>query len=538
MALVSVELLITVFLVIILVASLISIKAGLPYTIALVLVGIAITILSNMFLLGTGTLATTINEIRNYTVNLASGPNGGLFVGIVVPPLIFEAMMHIRSSDLKSVLRPAFTLATIGVVIATVAAGLLLWLIVGLPPYISFLFAAVISPTDTATVLEIFRRLRVPKRLATMLDTEAAFNDATGIVIFTIILAAITSAHLPVFSSMLSFVVVFGGGVAVGLVVAFLAELVSSFVSDRLTETILTIWAVYGSYTVATEFGLSGLIAVSVVGLYFGNYTINTSIRASNREAVRVFWEIAAFVGNSVAFLFIGFRTDLVIFSQSIGLILLSYIAVVAARAATVYPILTVFDRLSTSEENKIPLKWRNVAMLGGMKGALSIALAASITATAMVTQDDVNKISTLVLGVALISIILQTILLSRYIKRGFPKEKVEEREDLNVRLSRIILATENLRQLKEESKISNKEFANQLQQEKDELEDLLAEIDTEAGTEEIIKSRASDLYSSFAKFPSKTRANMNHMNHAKKSRATPPETGAPKDTNDDKESS
>ena len=100
-------------------------------------------------------VGTTLSQIRSYTLSLGTSEGGGLFVGLVVPPLIFEAMIHIKSKDLKSVLRPTFALSTIGVVIATLVVGLLLWVVVGLPIYVSFLFAAIISPTDTATVLEI-----------------------------------------------------------------------------------------------------------------------------------------------------------------------------------------------------------------------------------------------------------------------------------------------------------------------------------------------------------------------------------------------
>ncbi|MDA4131179.1 MAG: sodium:proton antiporter, partial [Thaumarchaeota archaeon] len=392
----SLELFATIFLVITLVASFISIRLKLPYTLALLMIGILLVILSNSFLFGQGVFETAIAQIKSYTLSLNGGQNGGLFVGLVVPPLIFEALTHVRSSDLKSVFRPAMILATIGVVIATVVGGVLLWKLIGLPFYLSFLFAAIISPTDAATVLELFRRLNVPSKLSALVDTEAAFNDATGIILFSIILGSIASTQLPLLTATANFAWVFGGGIAVGLLVSLTGELLTSLFSDRLTETILTITVVYGSYVTATTFGFSGLIAVSVVGLYFGNLTVKTAIKPSNREAIRIFWEIAAFVGNSIAFLYIGLRTDLLKLSQSVELILVAYAAVLIARAATVYPILTLFDRLSKTAERKIPVKWRNVAMLGGMKGALSIALATSISASALISTGDLDTISTL----------------------------------------------------------------------------------------------------------------------------------------------
>ncbi|MHB2035160.1 MAG: cation:proton antiporter [Nitrososphaerales archaeon] len=494
----SIELLITGFLTIILVASLIAIRSKLPYTIVLVFIGIALVLLSNSYFLGYGIIGSTLSSIRSYTLSLGTSGGGGLFVGLVVPPLIFEAMIHIKSGDLKSVLRPSFALATIGVLIATVVVGLLLWWIVGLPIYISFLFAAVISPTDSATVLEIFRRIKVPSKLATLLETEAAFNDATGILIFTIVLASITVSQLPLFNAVGTFILLFGGGVAVGLGVAFVGELLASLVSDRLTETILTISVVYGSYVAASGLGFSGLVAVSVVGLYFGNYTIKTAIRPSNREAIRVFWEIAAFIGNSVAFLFIGLRTDLLKLSQSLELVVVAYLAVLAARAATVYPILTVFDKVSKGVGEKIPLKWRNVAMLGGMKGALSIALSASIASSAAISATDALTVSDLVLGVAFTSIIVQGALLSTYAKRRFPVPE-RAKDEIAVRFASTASDIEALQKLKSEGKVSDAEFGSELERYRDALSDILSELETSIGPSDIVKAHASRLYDSIS---------------------------------------
>jgi NhaP-type Na+/H+ or K+/H+ antiporter len=91
-----------------------------------------------------------------------------------------------------------------------------------------------------------------------------------------------------------------GAGALIGLGVAFAGKILSSLVEDRIAETILTIAVVYGSYAFATGIGASGLIAVAVAGLYFGNYTIRTAMEPATREAVQIFWQIAAFIGNSM----------------------------------------------------------------------------------------------------------------------------------------------------------------------------------------------------------------------------------------------
>lgn len=494
-----IEILVTAFLAVMTLASIISLRARVPYTLILVIIGMALAATTAISVFGQGTFEQVILQMRALFDQLTTGETGGLFVGLVVPPLLFEAMIHIRSDDLKAVIRPSIVLATIGVVIATLVVGIILWEIVGLPFYVSFLFAAVIAPTDVATVLEVFRHAKVPSKLSALMDTEAAFNDATAIVVFSVVIAAISFGGVSLFTDAAEFALVFAGGVGVGLVVAFVAELLTSLVSEKLTETILTISAVYGSYALASSLGVSGLVAVAVVGLYFGNFTIRTAMSPATREAVKLFWEFAAFVGNSIAFLFIGLRTDVFKLASFpiIESILLAYLAVTAARAASTYPILAAFDQLG----QKFPLKWKNVIMLGGMRGALSIALAASIPATLISSQDS-NLLGTLVLGVAFISLSLQAAMLFRYIKRKFTEEQKASEIALNVRLSTTAAAIETLRKLRDEGKISDEEFALQLDNNKDILREMLSEINATVDPRNIMRRRATELYSSVLTTP------------------------------------
>lgn len=487
------ELLIPAFLGIMLLASYVSQKTRLPYTLILVLVGVALTSLSASFIFGPfgPGVSDVIASIHSEYDQLVSGTMGGLFVGLIVPPLLFEAMIHLNTSDLRQVAKPSLALATVGVVISTIVVGLILWKIVGLSFYVSFLFAALISPTDTATVLSIFRKAKVPSQLSTLMDMEAALNDATAIVIFSVILAYISLPSFRFLPNAESFALIFGGGAMVGLLVSFLAELMFGALRGPMPKTLLTIFAVYGSYTIAISFGFSGLVAVAIVGLYFGNLTIHSAMGPSTRESVRLFWQVAAFVGTSVAFLFIGFETKVMELIASIGIVAVAYVAVMAARSAAVYPILAIFGR-----KGKIPNVWKNVAMLGGMRGALSVALASSIPVSILVTQTDVSTISALVLGVAFISIVVQGFLLSSYIHKRFPTGSAEE---LDVRLNRALAAIESLQKLRDDGKITKEAFIIELEKGKDELREAMSEIHASSGAKEIFMNRTSSLFGTFA---------------------------------------
>jgi CPA1 family monovalent cation:H+ antiporter len=489
----SFELVVAAFLLMAFLAAVLSNRLKVPYTLVLVLAGVAITVITFLFASQGG--SDLSSQLRSIYTQLLGG---GLFVGLVVPPLIFEAMIHLRASDLRTVIKPSLALATIGVLVATSVGGLILWKVVGLSPYVSFLFAALIAPTDTVTVLEVFRRVKVPSKLSTLLDTEAAFNDATGIILFTIILSTIGLQEFSVTQTLLSFGFTLGAGVLIGLVIAFLGEVLSSLIEDRVAETILAIAVVYGSYALATGIGASGLIAVAVAGLYFGNYTMRSAMEPATREAVTTFWAIAAFLGNSVAFLIIGFETNIITLSQSILLIVAAFTAITVARAATVYPILGVFNKFG----DKISVVWRNVAMLGGVKGALSIALAATITTSAVISLGDIQTINTMVLGVAFISIVFQVPLLFRYVRKRMPQTDTVLDTEIDEQFELMASHIEEVRKLKSEGKISNEEFTKRIEENKKKLDELIAKSPITVETRKIIRARALALYDSFPKIP------------------------------------
>jgi NhaP-type Na+/H+ or K+/H+ antiporter len=101
-------------------------------------------------------------------------------------------------------------------------------------------------------------------------------------------------------------------------------------------------------------------------------------------------------------------------------LILIAYLAVTIARAASVYPILGISNQLGY----KFPVTWSNTAMVGGVRGALSIALAASLGAYTVVSSADAQTITTMVLGVAFLSIVIQSPMMARYVRRRFATQQ------------------------------------------------------------------------------------------------------------------
>ena len=402
------EVALAVFLLIALAASIASRKIKTPYTTLLVVVGLAVASFP----------ISQFSGVTNFFNNLA---NGGLFIGLVLPPLLFESIMTVKAADFRATYRPSLLLATFGVLVSTLVVGVILWKVVGLSILVSFLFAALISPTDVATVLEVFSRVRVPTRLATLIEMESVFNDATGIALFTLVLTTAAATTLRPVAAVVEFSFLLAGGVLVGLGVALMARYVQRLVEDPVSQVVLTLVAVYGSYGLATSLGFSGLIAVAITGLYYGNTFIIQLENKRIAETTREFWRVLAFVANAVAFFFIGINTSIVLLIGSLGAFLLAYGVVVMARITSVFPIMS----LTKVAGSPFPLSWMNTTALGGMRGALAIVLVAGIIdGTPGIPVGTRSDVATLTFGVVVLSIALQGFLLGRYTRRVYGRQE------------------------------------------------------------------------------------------------------------------
>lgn len=370
-----------------------------------------------------GIILSLVSLIFNGISQIKLDPK--IIIDFVIPPLVFEAMMRIDYKDFMKVKISVLLLATIGVVITTFAVGLLLMYIAHFPSDIAFVFAALISPTDAAIVIKTFKMLKTPRLLSTIVEMESSFNDATGIIIFSLLVGIVfgssslqnnagvgQSININIFQEIGQFFLLAIGGVSIGLIISIISNKLHSLMNNPFSEMSLTITTVFGSSMVANALGLSGLIAVATAGLYFGNVTMKKESAMSKEVRVSVsnFWEIAAFFANSVAFIYLGVTMNIIEVGQSIILIVLVFSIVLIGRALSTYPILSVINKFT---KEKFPIFWQNVVMIGGMRGALSVALVTSLP------QSEIkSKLEIITFGVVLLSLIIQYYLLSKYLKK------------------------------------------------------------------------------------------------------------------------
>jgi CPA1 family monovalent cation:H+ antiporter len=379
----------------------------LPYTIGLVVLGLLLTLIS--------------------PVDINISPT--LILALLVPPLIFEAAFHLNINDLRNNLAAILALAIPGVVLTMLIVGGIVSWGTGLALPIAMVFGALVAATDPVSVVALFRTMGVPKRLQVLLEGESLFNDGTAIVLFDIVVvaAAVGTADFNLLEGLIDFIRVAGGGIILGILLGTAISQIISRIDDHLIETTLTTILAFGSFLIAEVLGVSGVLAVVAAGLVNGNIGPR-GMSPTTRVVVFNFWEYAAFLANTFIFLLIGLQIDIIILFENWQLIIWAIIAVMIARAVGVYGLSRV--------ERHIPLKWQHVMYWGGLRGAIALALALSLTE--LLPQYS-NQIQVMTFAVVLFTLLIQGLTMKQLVTRLGLVERREAQDEYERRHARAI---------------------------------------------------------------------------------------------------
>ena len=354
-------------------------RLRIPYTVALVIVGLGLT--------------------TQQPLKLALTPE--LILTLLVPPLVFEAAFHLNLRDLRRDLPGILLLAIPGVLITTVIVGGLTSLVTPLALPVALVFGALISATDPVAVVALFRALGAPKRLALLIESESLFNDGTAIVVYNLVLVtALTGAFHPI-QGVVEFLRVAAGGLAVGFVLGWLVAQLIARIDDYLIETTLTTVLAFGAYLIAERLHFSGVLAVVAAGLINGNIGPQ-GMSPTTRIVLFNFWEYVAFLANSLVFLLIGLQVNIPILVANWQAVLWAIVAVLISRAVVAYGLGWIHNRVT----EPIPWRWLHVLNWGGLRGAIALALALSLPA-ALGPQRELVRV--MAFGVVLFTLLVQT---------------------------------------------------------------------------------------------------------------------------------
>jgi Na+:H+ antiporter len=391
-------------------------RIKIPFTVALVVVGVVISQLPEF---GGAAFAPILN--------LEMPPEVAFLV--FLPALIFESAYNLEARALRENLTPVLALAIPGLLLSTALIGGLMRLVPGLEltwPQ-ALLLGSILSATDPVAVISLFRSLGAPKRLTVLVEGESLFNDATAIVVSNLLVGVVVAGIVTSETFILGgveFLFVFFGGLLVGwaaaLVIGFILGKVEA---DAFIEISLTTILAYLSFLLAEEaFHVSGVMAAVAAGVVIGGWG-KAKISPSVAGFMEHFWEYLATVANAMVFLMVGLTVDIgALWEHKIAVIAV-ILAMLFSRGAVIFGLVPVVGKLPGSDP--IDRKYQGVMFWGGLRGAVAIAIALSLDfsgvtdqATAAGLEDFKEMVVAVVLGAVLFTLLVQGLSIGALVRR------------------------------------------------------------------------------------------------------------------------
>lgn len=364
-------------------------RLRLPYTVGLVLAGIAL-----------------YGAHARIDLHLSRD----LIFSLFLPPLIFEAALCIRWSQLRRELPVVTLLATVGVLLAATvtAAGMhygLQWSWNN-----AIVFGVLIAATDPVAVIATFKEAGVHGRVRLLIESESLLNDATAAVAFVAALGMLAGAQTSFAAIGTTLLLAIGGGAVVGVLAGWGFLLLAGRTTDHLVEFTLTTLAAYGSFFLAEHYHCSGVLAALAAGLVVGNRSARSGGANPRAQTLETFWEYVAFVANSLIFLLIGAQLAQQRFADMWAPILAAIALVTLGRALAIYPLCALFTRSRLA----VSLRHQHVLFWGGLRGALALALALALP----VDMPNREAIITLTYSVVVFSVFVQGLTITPLLRR------------------------------------------------------------------------------------------------------------------------
>ena len=391
-------------------------RLHLPYTVLLAVVGVAIGGVSS-FLLYTP-LTNVFDDIVRPVVDLPF--NASIFLVVFLPLLVFHASVTLDLREIAPDWAPILTLAIVAVFAAAAAVGLSLSFSAGISLTAALLVGAIVATTDPAAVVAIFREVGAPARLTRLLEGESLLNDAAAIVLFSVLVAMLTEGRQTDFAAgAVHFAKAFLGGVVLGAAGGRIFGTILPFLGgSRLAEVTLSVALPYVAYLLAEQlFDVSGVVAVVSAGLTAGAIG-RVRLAPDNWRYLERVWEQTGFWASSLIFVSASTLVPRLLTGvhlEDSWLLLVAIAAALASRMAVLFGLLPLLSMLHLSQ--KVSNAYKLAIAWGGLRGALTLALALAVTENTRIDPEVRNAVAVLATGFVLFTLLVNGLTLRPVIR-------------------------------------------------------------------------------------------------------------------------
>jgi CPA1 family monovalent cation:H+ antiporter len=392
------------FLVLVSLAQPVANRLRLPYTILLAVLGVAVGGMAS-FLLYSPSI-TLFDQIVAPIVNLPFGAS--IFLVVFLPVLLFHAALPIDLREIAADAAPILALAIVAVFAAAAAIGFSLSL-AGVPLLVALLLGAIVATTDPAAVIAILHEVGAPPRLTRLLEGESLLNDAAAIVLFTVLVEMVvggSDAHIAAGAE--HFAVAFAGGIALGVVGGRLYGAALPLLGgSRMAEVTLSVALPYIVYLLGEAAEISGVVAVASAGLTAGAVA-RVRLAPQNWDYLEQVWEQMGFWASSLIFITASADVPRLLGGlqlRDLWLLLIALAAALLSRAAVLFGVFPLLSALGLSQ--KVSAAYNFAIAWGGLRGAVTLALALAVTENDAITPAVRDQIAVLATGFVLFTLLV-----------------------------------------------------------------------------------------------------------------------------------
>lgn len=400
-------------------------KSSIPFTVWLLIIGLIFGVMKRIgwfSITHVGSLTLDFSLLES-TFNWAGNIDPHIIMYVFLPTLIFEAAFAMDVHTFRKSAVNASLLAIPGIIIAMFLTAFIVLGIdrIGLGLHgwgwaYALMFGAVASATDPVAVVALLKELGASKKLGTLIEGESMLNDGTAIVLFMLFFTMVSGGGEDV-SPVGEFLKVAVGGILVGLIIGtFAIRWVRRVFNDALVEISVIVAAAYLTFFICEYFfrvsGVLGLVALGLAMASIGKTRISPEVEHFLHE----FWELFAFIANTLIFIIVGvvIAEHSAITGRNLLILLILYVGVHIIRAL----VILLFYPIMRKAGYGLPKRDAVIVWYGALRGAVGLALALIVAGESLIPEEIRGQFLFLTAGLVTLTLLVNATTIKPLVKK------------------------------------------------------------------------------------------------------------------------